>query len=108
MRITRGVTAGLVAVTALMSVPIAEALPPIRVRVPHIEVPTSSVRPLTEGQWAARTRPYEQRLAEFGGSELALGVQETLLHIRARRALDEMGACLTGAGPGVVDGSFQA
>lgn len=108
MRITRGVTAGLVAVTALTFAPVAEALPPIRVRVPHIEVPTSSVRPLAEEQWAARTRAYEQRLAELGGSEEALGVQETLLQIRARRALDEMDACLTGAGQGVVDGSFQA
>ncbi len=108
MHLIRGVTAGLVAITALTFVPVAEALPPIRVRVPHIDVPTSSVRPLTEEQWSAGTRAYEQRLAELGGSEEALGVQETLLQIRARRALDEMDACLTGAGQGVVDGSFQA
>lgn len=107
MRSPRTVAVALVAVTALTFVPVAEAFPVIRIRLPRIEVPTSAVRPLTEEQWVTQAGTYQRRLAEVGESDIALGAQETLLQLRYQRALQDLDACLTDAAGSVVDGTAQ-
>ena len=106
MRTSHGVTIALAAAAALTFAPAAEALPPIRVHVPHIELPTTSLRPLTESEWTTGARAYETRLNE-AGDVATLSAEETLRQIRTKELLDEVDKCALAAGLSVIEGTAQ-
>jgi len=108
MRFSRGLGAALIAVAAFTAIaPAADALPPIKIRLPHIDVPNPTLRPLRRQDWAVETRAYDERLAA-AGSEEALSAEETLRQIRAKQRLDVVERCLSAAATGVRDGTIQS
>jgi hypothetical protein len=93
--------------SSLAPAPAAAAIPPIRIKVPHIERPPTVGRPLDQSEWLRGNSLYRQRLRD-AGSEEALAVEDTVRRIREARLREAIRKCAEEGARSAFNGSAQA
>jgi hypothetical protein len=99
---------GAVLALAMLPVPSADALPPIRIRVPHIDVPLpSNARPLSASDWEGASGRYYERLENAGGDEDLLAVQEAVGIADESRLRQAVRDCGEDGASGALEAQFE-